>query len=511
MIRRHSGTLFDNVKRAALGAALFLCAGAAQAEDVTLKSLAGELTLTGRVLDYDGTYLQLVSQHGPVTVLYDNVICEGVDCPGAGPYTPRIRLTAPPQMAEVLLPALIQRYATMHGLRARTEAGETGRLVLILEDDTKTLALFDVRAAPVDEGFADLVANEADIILSRREISSDEAQMATEARIAAFDTIGPTRIIGYDALIPVVAPSRALAALSMKELVQVYQGEIVDWADLGGRPGPIRLHMAHEPRDWGAPWGVTWHGDFETVVASVLADPAALGVVSFQNSGFAQQADLVDACGFVALPNQAAVKTQDYPLAVPLYLYRAQRRLPQSVSEFLEWLPTPQAQLVVRRSGFVDAGLLPIPLDAQGQRFLSAVEGAQDAQSLLELQSLTRAIAGRTRLSMSFRFRPGGIELDAASRAHLLRLTQIIEAGDFKDRSILFLGFSDGDGPEDRNKALSLRRASAVRDALLLQLGKEISELAVDVRGFGEALPIGCDDTPWGRHQNRRVELWVGD
>jgi phosphate transport system substrate-binding protein len=26
---------------------------------------------------------------------------------------------------------------------------------------------------------------------------------------------------------------------------------------------------------------------------------------------------------------------------------------------------------------------------------------------------------------------------------------------------------------------------------------------------FGEALPMACDDTSWGRQVNRRVEVWV--
>jgi phosphate transport system substrate-binding protein len=29
------------------------------------------------------------------------------------------------------------------------------------------------------------------------------------------------------------------------------------------------------------------------------------------------------------------------------------------------------------------------------------------------------------------------------------------------------------------------------------------------VEGFGEALPMACDETAAGRHLNRRVELWL--
>ena len=34
-------------------------------------------------------------------------------------------------------------------------------------------------------------------------------------------------------------------------------------------------------------------------------------------------------------------------------------------------------------------------------------------------------------------------------------------------------------------------------------------EVLPTVEGFGEALPMACDETAVGRQLNRRVELWV--
>jgi phosphate transport system substrate-binding protein len=31
----------------------------------------------------------------------------------------------------------------------------------------------------------------------------------------------------------------------------------------------------------------------------------------------------------------------------------------------------------------------------------------------------------------------------------------------------------------------------------------------ISVAAFGEALPMACDDSAWGREVNRRVEVWV--
>ena len=514
MKRRLLGTLNGHLKRAACFAALFICAGSASAEDARIVSNNGGLELVGRLLDFDGTYLQVASQHGAVTVLYDNVTCEGADCPVDGAFVPRVRLTAVSEIADVLLPGLTQRFATMNGLRARTDQGADGHLVMSLEDQSGPIARFDIRAASAEESFADLVSLEADIILSRREISEAESEMAEEALVAKFDEIGQNMVIGYDALIPVVSPSRDVGSISPRGLLEIFRGNVSDWSELGSDDGPIRLQLAVDAPAFGvqARAGAVKHADFETAVAVVVSDPNALGMVSFQKSGFSQQIDLVDTCGFVATPDQSAIKTGDYPLTVPIYLYHADRRMPEIVTEFLEWLPSPQAQLVVRRSGFVDAGLLPIPLDMQGQRFVNAIQSADGPEDLVKLQELTLDLAERTRLSMSFRFRPGGSDLDASSRAQLLRLVQSIEDGAFDGRTILLVGFSDGQGSAELNQNLSERRADAVSRALLENLSEVIQErLNVETVGFGEVLPVGCDDTAWGRQQNRRVELWVGD
>lgn len=510
MIRRIFGKTSRVLKSAALGAALLLCAIPSFADDVILRSKDGGIEIAGRVLDFDGRYLQVTSTFGPVTVLYDNVTCEGVDCPSDGQFVPRVRLNAPTGLAEVLVPALIQRYATTQGHRARTIELDDGDLMIEVEGSDAVAARFEIRLSKAEEGFADFVAIETDMVLSRREITAEEFQRATGARVMAPNHRAPNRVVGYDALIPIVAPRRNARPLTIDQMIRSYRGQISSWTELDRGEGQINLHLVDEFAVWGAvrEGSVTRHEDFNTAVAAVVADPMALGFVSLQSSGFAQQVEVGDTCGFVFNPGQSSVKTQDYPLTVPVYLYVAERRLTPFASDFISWLSSPEAQLVVRRSGLIDAALLPIPLDQQGQRFISAIRAADDIEKLQELQDLSNQIEGRTRLSMSFRFLPGGVRLDGASLAYVARLTEAINRGEFAGRSVLLMGFSDGQGDHDRNRELSLRRAEAVKEALLANIE---SDVEIETAGFGEILPVGCDDTRWGRHQNRRVELWVGD
>jgi OmpA-OmpF porin, OOP family len=66
-------------------------------------------------------------------------------------------------------------------------------------------------------------------------------------------------------------------------------------------------------------------------------------------------------------------------------------------------------------------------------------------------------------------------------------------------------GYTDSVGEANHNLELSKRRAEAVRSVLVSQFGVDASRLTSN--GLGAANPIGSNDTPDGRAQNRRVEF----
>ena len=85
-----------------------------------------------------------------------------------------------------------------------------------------------------------------------------------------------------------------------------------------------------------------------------------------------------------------------------------------------------------------------------------------------------------------------------------------MESGAIDARKLTFVGFSDGDGAASANARIAMLRARTVRNAVIAAVETAIPdsiEIAVDA--FGEAMPMACDDTEWGRKVNRRVEVWV--
>ena len=62
----------------------------------------------------------------------------------------------------------------------------------------------------------------------------------------------------------------------------------------------------------------------------------------------------------------------------------------------------------------------------------------------------------------------------------------------------------------DADREIALRRAEAVQRAVsAAAVTANLSRIDLRVDAFGEAMPIACDDSEWGRQANRRVEVWV--
>jgi hypothetical protein len=151
------------------------------------------------------------------------------------------------------------------------------------------------------------------------------------------------------------------------------------------------------------------------------------------------------------------------------------RRLPAEAQGFVDWLATPEAQLVLRRSGMVGTEAAPIPWAEQGERLAAAIRASGPEVPLRELQRLVRVLGPFTRLSTTFRFEEG-LRLDAVSRGLVLRLAHEVAEGRYAGRTLILAGFSDGRGAAEANRRLSVDRAEAVEAALLEALGGALPE-----------------------------------
>jgi phosphate transport system substrate-binding protein len=123
---------------------------------------------------------------------------------------------------------------------------------------------------------------------------------------------------------------------------------------------------------------------------------------------------------------------------------------------------------------------------------------------------MVRVLSPLKRLTTTFRFEQGATHLDAQSRSNVEQLARALEAGTYDARKLVFVGFSDGEGSSRINREIALRRAETVRGAVTATAETaNLTRIDLQVEAFGEAMPMACDDSAWGRLVNRRVEVWV--
>ena len=382
-----------------------------------------------------------------------------------------------------------------------------------------------IRGNGANQAFDDLSTGETDIVVAYRPVTDGEhaafkanASVDLRARTSEY-------VIGLDGIEVLANPANKLPAISRETLQHIYSKKLNDW----GEPkvvnaklsGPIRaiapgaganatellrtLVMEGKPPlyqnslDWG-----------NSLSKLVAADPNGIGFTGMRLGGNNRSLD-IDECGATYQFDPFVVKSQDHPLAVPLYLYvNSSKPLPVR-DAFLKFAMSDTGQEIVARR-FVNLDVA-IGDDDNTARRLKTVK--QQTPALADKRDLfVKRIGKAHRLSTTFRFRfdSATLELDSRGERDLERLVRKVRDADMAEDRLLLFGFADALGPEDYNAKLAGRRVTSVAKKLR-SLGLKIAD--DQVFAIGEDAPVGCnalpngDDDARGRARNRRVEVWV--
>lgn len=483
---------------------LFLCflwPASSLAGPVQLTTLDGSMTLEGELVSYDGEFFRVATQFGEITMDGGNVRCSGDGCPDPDKLVARARIGGPPDMIHRLMPALLEAFADQQGLSylRHFEDDSTVRWDLSEPESGRLVAVFEGAVTPEDDALVQLASSQFDIALGRTEAKRSVRQ----------------DVIALDALVPIVAPDNPRAMVTFDQLSGLLNGRLARWSRLGGDDMPVTLHLPNGMEKLVArlyPGGrfaeATRHDDMHALADAVASDPSALGLVPYSMMGNAIPLIVGGACGLATPATRDSIRAEDYPITQPLFLQRIGARQPKLVRDFIAFARSNEAQPLIRAAGFVDQAVGRIAFDRQGDRIANAVLTAgDDADVMRDVRDMIGTLMAAERLTLTFRFRDGSSELDSQSASNVLRLADSIGRGEFDDRELLFVGFSDGVGEADGNLRLSERRAQSVRRAVAARVVDEPVRLSSTA--FGEVMPMACDDTPWGRQVNRRVEVWV--
>ena len=305
-----------NILRAVIAMAIVMLATghAALADDVTLTSRDGAIELTGTLLTFDGEFYRVDTEFGILTVDSSGVTCEGPGCPSLGPFVAELTISGAYTMGEVLFPALVEGFALREGYALkREEVLGVGTLYTLYDGASgQEQARITIKLTTSAEGFADLLGQQADMVLSMRQASTRERSMAREAGLGDLKIARQSRVIALDALVPVVSPGNPVTKLSIAQLAAIYAGKIRNWSELGGEDAPITPYLMDIEEGFGpafmqqviAASGVSlsdrvrFHPSTKALNDAIARDPFGIAITSFMRPGNGEVVQLSGTCGF---------------------------------------------------------------------------------------------------------------------------------------------------------------------------------------------------------------------
>jgi len=505
---------FRNAYRA--GASLLALAvsfAPSAAENVTLTHRGGGLTVIGDLVATDAASFVIRSEKFGVMALESSKFdCTGPACPKA--LIPTLGIHGSNTIGAQLMPSTVERFSEDEGFIAeKIVGGDPEEVVFKLSDASgKDVASIDIKSHGSGTAPKSLIEGKAQIGAMSRPIKDDEAKAVSEAGVAL-----KTNVFALDGIVVFVSPKNPIKTLSLEQIAKIFSGDIKDWKDVGGTPGPIHLY-ARDAKS----------GTFDTFNSLVLAplklklgpsakrfesshdlsdetarDPNGIGFSGFAYIRNAKPLAVASTCGIVSTPDVFSVKTEEYPLARRLYLYSG--KAGPLGEKLISYALSDKAQDIISDAGFINQRIVEQNFDQQAGRVWPAFLVADKEFNLALMRDLTNDVKTARRLSVNFRFHRNSAVLDDKAMQDIPRLARFLKS-DASEREVLLLGFTDSTGAFETNKVLGLNRATSFKNALVAE---GVPANRITVRGYGSLLPAGCNTSEAGQAVNRRVEVWL--
>ncbi|WNO08096.1 substrate-binding domain-containing protein [Teredinibacter sp. KSP-S5-2] len=358
----------------------------------------------------------------------------------------------------------------------------------------------DIYAHGSSTGFSALNENEADIAMSSRPIRNNEVKLLQS--YGDMTNVSAEHIVAIDGLAVIVNKHNPLIDLTLKQISDIFSGEVTNWSQIGGANQKISVYARDNNSG-------TWD-TFNTLVLKntkqltsqatrfesndhladrVAQDTSGIGFVGLASTSRVKTLGISDQYTSPLQPQPLYVATEDYPLSRRLFMYTPEKIPLPIVEEFIHYVKSSEGQAIAQQIGFIS--LNPIsqsaPEDMDGpDEYLSLVKNSE-------------------RLSINFRFRENSAQLDNKAKQDILRLVSFIQLPQNKNKRIQLIGFGDLKQNNQRAIVLSKLRATTVKSALY-----DHGVITDAVVGFGPFMPV-ASHIGSGKSKNQRVEVWFYD
>jgi phosphate transport system substrate-binding protein len=215
---------------------------------------------------------------------------------------------------------------------------------------------FEIAAEGSTTGIAAIIDGTAQVGMSSRRAKPTEVSAATAKGV----TLKPI-IVAYDGMAVIVNTSSPIAKLTLRQVEQIFTGDVTDWSAVGGKPGKISVYtrntssgtysdwkdLAMKKRDY-AKSSQKMAGN-EQIAAEVAKNPNGIGYVGL--AYIHSEGIKVVAIDGVT-PSKETVLSKKYAYARPTFYYTNGEPAGEA-AKFIEFSLSDAGQKIADKIGFV--------------------------------------------------------------------------------------------------------------------------------------------------------------
>lgn len=302
-----------------------------------------------------------------------------------------------------------------------------------------------VKSSQTHNSIINLIDNQVDIIVSARKMSADERAYAESKGVSLIETP-----IALDALVFLLNKQNPVNSLTIKQVQDIYTGNITNWNELGGADETIKPFIRNENsgsqemmkeivmNNAGVPnWDV---GDDEIIstMAAVYTELAMYQNGICFSPHYYKEYIIRDAVGADNVksieingiyPDANTIKDKTYPFLADVYVsIRSDLDQNSMAYKLYEWLQTPSGKSVIEESGYIpsESGLNNINQinDQPIQISLNSAEGTIGIRGIDDYKNQNYAVYNMLgQLIQSGKLKQT-IDLPSEKGLHILTITQ---------------------------------------------------------------------------------------
>ena len=215
---------------------------------------------------------------------------------------------------------------------------------------------FEIAAEGSTTGLAAIIDGTAQIGMSSRRARPTEASAATAKGV----TLKPL-IVAYDGMAVIVNERSPIANLTLRQVEQIFTGDVTDWSAVGGRPGKISVYtrntssgtysdwkdLAMKKRDY-ARSSQKMAGN-EQIAAEVAKNPNGIGYVGL---AYLKAAGIKVVSIDGVQPSKESVLVKKYAYARPTFFYTNGDPAGEA-ARFIAFTLSDDGQRIAEKIGFV--------------------------------------------------------------------------------------------------------------------------------------------------------------